>query len=135
MRRLLLVDDDGTGLALRKLIFEHLGHAVFTASNAEEARRVFAAERPDTVILDLRIPGAEDGLELIRDLRAARYQDLARHQDLRLQDLPLQDLRLQIIVLSGWPQDLEGRPEAAMVDEVLAKPARSSLLVERLAVG
>jgi len=36
-------------------------------------------------------------------------------------------------VLSGWTPDLEGKPEAQMVDELLSKPLRSARLVSALA--
>jgi DNA-binding response OmpR family regulator len=70
MARVLLVDDDTTGLPLRKLILESAGHQVSTVASAPEARTKFAAQQPHSVILDLRIPRAEDGLGLIREWRA-----------------------------------------------------------------
>ena len=40
---------------------------------------------------------------------------------------------VRIIVLAGWPLDLEGTPEAQMVNLVLAKPIRTATLVGALA--
>ena len=37
MARVLLVDDDRAGLAIRKLVLERSGHQVTIASDAEEA--------------------------------------------------------------------------------------------------
>lgn len=110
MARVLLVDDDVDALELRKRIFERDGYEVFTASSVSGARAQFCAELPDSVVIDLRLPGPEDGLALIREFRAAS---------------PL----LKIVVLAGWCADLEGRHESAMVDVVLAKPARSEVLL------
>jgi DNA-binding response OmpR family regulator len=112
MARLLLVDDDAAGLELRKLILEREGHQVAAAPDAARARALFAETRPETVVLDLRLPDAADGLSLIREFRAAAG--------------------VRIIVLSGWPLDLEGTPEAAMVNQVLAKPIRTAHLVRAL---
>jgi hypothetical protein len=36
---------------------------------------------------------------------------------------------VRIVVLAGWGADLDGRPEQALVDEVLAKPVRSERLI------
>jgi CheY-like chemotaxis protein len=106
MSRLLLVDDDSAGLALRKLILERAGHQVSCASDTDRARVLFS----ETVVLDLRLPACADGLALIREFRAAAPS-------------------IRIIVLSGWTPDLEGKPEEKMVDQVLAKPVASAYLV------
>ena len=116
MARLLLVDDDTAGLELRKLILEREGHQVSAAADVVAARSLFLENRPDSVVLDLRLPESEDGLALIREFRVAAPD-------------------LRIIVLSGWTPDLEGKPEAQMVDELLAKPLRSARLVSAVAAG
>ena|ERR1700720_1632915 len=116
MARLLLVDDDTPGLELRKLILEREGHQVSAAAHVFAARSLFSEASPDTVVLDLRLPESGDGLALIREFRAA-----APH--------------LRIIVLSGCAPDLEGKPEAGMVDELLSKPVRSARLVSAVAGG
>jgi CheY-like chemotaxis protein len=111
--RVLLVDDDSAGLDLRKLIFEREGHRIFTATDPSGALAVFTEVQPDCVVLDLRLPEAADGRALIRELRSAS---------------PV----VRIIVLAGWPLDLEGAPEAQMVNEVLAKPTRTAALLSAL---
>jgi len=114
MARLLLVDDDPTGLELRKLILERQGHQVTVALDAASARRAFSQIQPDSVMLDLRLPESADGLALIREFRAAAP-------------------RLHIVVLSGYTPDLDGKPEASLVDRLLAKPAPTALLVSAVA--
>ena len=116
MARLLLVDDDAAGLELRKLILEREGYQVAAAPDAAAARVLFSETQPDSVVLDLRLPETADGLALIREFRAAAP-------------------RLRIIVLSGWTPDLEGTPEARMVDQLLAKPIRSALLVSAISAA
>jgi two-component system response regulator GlrR len=116
MARVLLVDDDAAGLPIRKLILEAAGHRVWTAASAAEARAEFAAQRPEAVIIDLRLPRAEDGLALIREWRAA------------FPGLP----ELRIVVLSGWTADLE-REDREAVDQVLRKPVRSERLLAAIA--
>jgi len=116
MARLLLVDDDAAGLELRQLILERQGHQVFAAADVAAARSLFFNTSPDGVVLDLRLPETGDGLALIREFRAAAPG-------------------LRIVVLSGWTPDLDGKPEAGMVDELLSKPVRSARLVNAVAAG
>ncbi|HEY2843643.1 MAG TPA: response regulator [Bryobacteraceae bacterium] len=106
----LVVDDDPGGLEIRKMLLERDGHKVVIASDANDARKLFAENTPGCVILDLRLPLPEDGLALVREFREAAPD-------------------LRIVVLAGWSADLEGRPEQDLVDEVLAKPVRSERLV------
>jgi DNA-binding NtrC family response regulator len=113
MARVLLVDDDGSGLPLRQLILEREGHEVFSATDAAQARAAFQELQPQAVVLDIRMPEAADGLALIREFRAASPE-------------------VRIIVLAGWPPDVEGAPEAALVDEILAKPVRTATLLGAL---
>jgi DNA-binding response OmpR family regulator len=114
MSRVLLIDDDRSGLEIRKLLLERHGYDVVTARDVESARARFAERPPGVVILDLYLPGVDDGLALIREFRAA-------------------SAAVRIVVLSGWTAQVEDREESAMVDEVLRKPVRSERLVE--AVG
>ena len=114
MPRVLVVDDDAAALALRKLILEREGYEVAAAADPASARVLFAETQPEIVILDLRLPEAADGLALIRDFRAASPT-------------------VRMIVLTGWPPDLEGTPEAAMVDQILTKPIRTVALLSALA--
>ncbi|MEO8053214.1 MAG: response regulator [Acidobacteriota bacterium] len=114
MARVLLVDDDAAALDLRKVILEREGHQISIASDPCVARALFAETQPECVVLDLRLPEAKDGLELIRMFRDAAPD-------------------IRIIVLAGWPPDLEGTPEAQMVNLVLAKPIRTAQLVSALA--
>ena len=115
MARVLLVDDDADALSIRKLIFENDGHDVAAATTASRARVEFQAEPPQSVILDLRLPEAEDGLALIRDFRAASPE-------------------VKIVVLSGWCGDLDGRMESTLVDRILEKPVRSEVLLRAVRV-
>ena len=110
MASVLLVDDDPGGLEIRKMLLERDGHRVSTAIDAGAARYQFRNNVPECVILDLRLPFPEDGLALVREFRDATPG-------------------VRIVVLAGWCADLEGHPEQALVDEVLAKPVRSERLM------
>jgi hypothetical protein len=39
---------------------------------------------------------------------------------------------VKMVVLSGWPEDLYGRPEAALAAEILLKPGATRALLEVL---
>ena len=65
----LVVEDDRT---MRHLVVNYLREhdiRVTSASGRDEMIRICAAEEPDLVVLDLRL-GQEDGLDLLRELRA-----------------------------------------------------------------
>ena len=108
---ILLIDDDAAALDLRALIFEHHGFQTSKASTVEQARAVFHEHQPSAVVMDLRIPSTEDGLALIREFRGTSTS-------------------VRLIVLSGWPADLDRCPEARMIDALFAKPAHPSLLIQ-----
>ncbi len=65
---ILLVDDDADLLRLLAIRLEAAGHTVVTTENAEQALALIAAERPQLVITDLRMPGM-DGAALFEAIR------------------------------------------------------------------
>ena len=67
-QRILVVDDEPQILRALGINLKALGYRVDTAATGEEALRKAAEHRPDTVILDLGLPGI-DGIEVIRGLR------------------------------------------------------------------
>ena len=116
MCRLLVADDDVQQLAIRKLLLEAAGHDVTVAEDASEAGRLFAELRPDVLVMDLCLPKLKDGLSLIRSVHA-------------------QGLGAQIIVLSGWTEELCDLPEEKLVACVLGKPIRNDHLLEAISAA
>lgn len=57
----LCVDDESTGLHVRRLILEHSGYRVLTALGAAEALSIFRKEAVDLVLLDYFMPGVDGG--------------------------------------------------------------------------
>jgi CheY-like chemotaxis protein len=119
MPTILIADDDPQQLLLRSLLLERSGYRVWTALSAAEVHRRIDHGTPGVLIMDLRFPNAqgepdpEEGLALIRGLH------------LRVPGLP-------VIVLSGWPEALETRPEAHMVTRILVKPCRLEVMLEAI---
>jgi CheY-like chemotaxis protein len=54
---ILCVDDETTGLSVRKMILESQGYRVVTAENGPDGLAIFSAEPIDLVVLDYRMPG------------------------------------------------------------------------------
>ncbi len=69
---ILIVEDDTlVGMGLKTQLTK-LGHEVIgQAATAEEAKKMFAAEKPDVVLLDIRLDGS-DGIDLAKQLMAER---------------------------------------------------------------
>jgi CheY-like chemotaxis protein len=117
MSRILVADDDLVQLELRRMMLEAAGHVVFLAANAPQALRSLREHTPDMVMIDLRLPNAQgvpdsrEGLSLIRSVKELCGT-------------------APVVVLSGWPEDLDGQPEEKMVDRVLQKPFRPSALMD-----
>ena len=67
MLKLLVVDDDPLTLDCFRLLFPKGKVTVLTAASASEGVAVFTAQRPDVVVLDVRLPDLS-GLEAFRQL-------------------------------------------------------------------
>ncbi len=69
MRKVLVVDDEVGVTEILASILVDAGYRVETATGGEEALRCVAADVPDIIVLDVRMPGL-DGPGLLRALRA-----------------------------------------------------------------
>jgi CheY-like chemotaxis protein len=70
--RILMVDDNRSGLAARKTVLEELGHSVTTATRAEDAFELLSKAPFDLVITDHRLAKI-NGVELIRKIHEAEF--------------------------------------------------------------
>lgn len=113
MSRLLLVDDDPEQLRLRSLYLEHHGHQVETAPDHASAVGRVQRDVPDCLIMDFRLPRPEDGRALVEAIREA-------------------EPALPIIVLTGWPKDVENTMCSEKVNQVLRKPVRGEALLRAI---
>lgn len=68
MGKILVVDDDKEVRAVMKGVLELEGFQVYEAHNGLKAIRMFNNDRPDTVLLDLHMPGM-GGMEVLSKLR------------------------------------------------------------------
>jgi len=70
MTTILVVDDEPKIAQLARDYLEHAGFRVVAAADGRAALRAVSRERPDLIVLDLRLPDM-DGLDVTRTLRKA----------------------------------------------------------------
>jgi CheY-like chemotaxis protein len=108
----LAVEDEPLNRRLVHAVLEPAGYRVIDAASLAEAREVIARDRPDVILLDLRLPDG-DGLGLARELKA--------------------DPALYLIpIIAATASALSPVPEAAVdagCDGFLVKPIRPSELI------
>ncbi len=76
MAKILVVDDDPDVLELLKFHLDRTGHEAFCAKGGADALERAAYDRPDIIILDVRMP-IVDGARVLQILRAnALTQDM-----------------------------------------------------------
>ena len=68
MHKLLVVDDENDICDFVKTFFKDRGFHVFTALNGEEALSIVKKERPDMVLLDIKMKGM-DGLAALKHIK------------------------------------------------------------------
>ena len=70
MKAILIVDDDAASLALVDGLLEAEGFDTRTASDPGQALEILKTWEPDVILLDIQMPGLDDGLEFARRLKA-----------------------------------------------------------------
>ena len=67
--RVLVVDDDPRIRQMLSRYFEDEGYRVTTAGDGSSMRRALGAGDFDVILLDLVLPGGQDGIDLAREVR------------------------------------------------------------------
>ncbi|GAB4514345.1 MAG: hypothetical protein OHK0046_16310 [Anaerolineae bacterium] len=112
--RILYVEDNQANASLVQRIAKAGNHEFINYVDAETALAEFDSLNPDIVIVDLRLAGQMDGLELVQHLRNGGY------------DLP-------VVVMTAYATDGERDYFlAAGCDEFLVKPASVNQIVALL---
>src|SRR4029450_8439346 len=68
--RLLVIDDEAAIRDSLKMILEYEDYQFVGAASGQEGLAVVQRERPDVVLLDIKMPGM-DGIEVLKQLHAA----------------------------------------------------------------
>lgn len=112
MPRILVIDDSPDLSMVMRMLPERCGHEVITAENGRHGLRRFYEERPDLVVLDLRMPDL-DGWETLERLRD-------------LSEVP-------VLICSGeTPSDDERARLRPGLDDYLRKPALGPEMVAKV---
>jgi two-component system cell cycle response regulator len=114
--RVLLIEDDRTDLKLMSLVLAASGLTVRESVSGEGILEAVAADRPDVILLDLRLPG-RDGRSIARSVKS----------DPRTREIP-------IVAVTAFP-DLYGPEEMkdAGCDLCIVKPIDTRALPRTLA--
>ncbi|MCK4619913.1 MAG: response regulator [Desulfobacterales bacterium] len=70
MKRVLVVEDNKNNMRLIVKLLENEGYETIKAETGEEGVRLAAEEKPDLILMDIKLPGI-DGLEATRQIRAS----------------------------------------------------------------
>lgn len=67
-KKILIVEDDPRNLKMIQMTLRPYGYSLLEATDGEEALKVACSDKPDLIIMDLRLPKVS-GLEVTRQLR------------------------------------------------------------------
>lgn len=68
-QKVLIIDDEESVCDILKKLFVREGYKALSETDPKTALEVFKKEKPDCVLLDIKMPG-KDGLELLREIKA-----------------------------------------------------------------
>jgi DNA-binding response OmpR family regulator len=121
LARVLLVDDSAVIRMVVTKVLEHNDFEVTAASNVTEALRLISSRKFDTLVSDLHMPDAGDGLTVVSAMRHANPE-------------------ASTFILSAFPEMVAAATAIrAQTDQILVKPMDPDSLVEaiktRLSLG
>jgi CheY-like chemotaxis protein/anti-sigma regulatory factor (Ser/Thr protein kinase) len=116
--KILVVDDDKAMRMLLAALARQLGHSIVLAEDGRAAINVFAAEQPDVVLMDMRMPGM-DGVQAMQEIRALAGERW----------VPI------LFVTVAGDVDTQVRALALGADDYLIKPVHEAVLAAKLEVA
>ena len=108
---LLLVDDNPSGLAARKMVLAELGYEITTAPDAESAIELFCQSPFPLMVTDYKMPG-KNGVELIQAIREIAPAT-------------------RVVLISGFVDAMGMTEESSGADVVIMKSANEVLQLVR----
>ena len=112
-KRILVIDDEDDVCQMIKEKFSSLGYEVLMAFDGVEGLQKTREDKPDCVLLDIRIPKGEDGLTYLRELRSYRDDDL--QEQTRVRETP-------VIILTGAGASMRALFESVGISGFIEKP-------------
>jgi len=112
-KRILVIDDEDDVCQMIKEKFSSLGYEVLMAFDGVEGFQKTREDKPDCVLLDIRIPKGEDGLTYLRELRSYRDDDL--QEQTRVRETP-------VIILTGAGASMRALFESVGISGFIEKP-------------
>ena len=122
MAKILIVDDDPDALELLEFHLSRSGHEAFCAKGGADGLERAAYDRPDVILLDVRMP-IVDGARVLQILRS---NQLTRN--------------VGVVLMSAGPMDslrprVEGDPRVRCMEKPLDFGLLASAIAELLAAG
>ncbi|MCB9800383.1 MAG: response regulator [Candidatus Omnitrophica bacterium] len=114
-KRILIVDDEAAVLKLTVLILKLAGHDVITAQDGQEAVQRAVEEKPDLILLDIRMPKM-DGFEVFKKL----------HSSAETQNIPV------IYSTADSSISFEELPSELKAEDILLKPYTADELSQKI---
>ena len=112
-KRVLIIDDELDICEVLKTKFQRYGFDVLVAHEGREGFQKVKDEKPDCVLLDIRIPIGEDGLTFLRRIRSYRSEDPKEQNRIR---------KLPVIVLTAAGEGMKPLFQAEGISEFVEKP-------------
>lgn len=109
-----MVDDNHTALTVHKAIVSRFGHGVVPFDSPVDAMHFFEDEYEsiDLIITDYRMPEM-NGLQLLQNIQAL-------------------GINIPAIILTGYPDEVDGAGAELCGAHILGKPIRINCLIEQI---
>jgi two-component system alkaline phosphatase synthesis response regulator PhoP len=114
-QKILIVDDEPDTVELAKMVLSYEGYETSVAYDGEEALEKVRTEKPDLLLLDIKMP-KKDGLEVCKELK---------------DDPAYQHIPILMFTAKVHDRDLELGWEAG-ADDYITKPFSGAALIERI---
>lgn len=112
-KRLLIIDDEDDVCQVVKENFQQLGYEVLIAYEGGEGIKVTVEQKPDCVLLDIRLPNGMDGLTFLRKIRSYSHEDPKEQNRIR---------STAVIVLTGSGASQKATFEMEGISGFIQKP-------------
>lgn len=111
-RKILVVDDEKEVVMALRGYFLAKGYQMLEAFSGEEASKLLEGEKPDLILLDIRMPGV-DGIEVLKTLKT-RFPSV------------------RTVIMTGYGQEYQQKIEEIGCDAFLVKPLSLALITQKI---